>query len=151
MDGVLEDTNAYTGGTGTTSGGSGNTEPIAIGAGTNSSGNGTIFSLTSYYQGSIDETALFDSALDAAQVAVLHADGLGKAGIDNYELLDDIFCGNDRSIWVPNDPTYYDGRYLNWYFSDDADPYYTEIQTAVASVEGCTQAGGSGDFADKFL
>ncbi len=150
VDGVLEDTNAYTGGTGTTSGGSGNTEPIAIGAGTMTSGNGTVFSLTSYYQGSIDETALFDSALSAAEVADLHADGLGGPDDDDYELLDDTFCDNDRSIWVPNDPTYYDGRYLNWYYSDDADPFYNEIQTAVASVEGCTQAGGSGDFADKY-
>jgi len=150
VDGVLEDTDAYTGGTGATSGGIGNFEPIAIGASTWTSGNGTVIPLVKYFEGSIDETALFDSALSAIDVADLYADGLGKSGIVQYELLKVIFCGNSRKIWVPNDPTYYDGRYLNWYFSDDADPYYAEIQTAVASVQGCTQSGGSGDFADKY-
>ena len=131
VDGVLEDTDAYTGGTGTTSGGTGNTEPIAIGAGTTTSGDGTIFALNSYYLGSIDETALFDSALSAAEIADLHDRRPGEPDIDDYKLLDDTtHCGNDRTIWAPNDPTYWDGRYLNWYFSDAADPYYTEIQTA---------------------
>ena len=31
-------------------------------------------------------------------------------------------CGNTRQIYLPNNPTYYDGRYLNWYFSNAADP-----------------------------
>jgi type IV pilus assembly protein PilY1 len=61
-----------------------------------------------------------------------------------------VFCGNSRTIWAPADPTLWDGRYLNWYFSDEADPYENEIRTAEANVEGCTQAGGSKFYAEKY-
>ena len=43
LDGSLVDSDAYTGGLGTTSGGSGNYEPIAIGANTYASGDLTIY------------------------------------------------------------------------------------------------------------
>ncbi|HEY5656469.1 MAG TPA: hypothetical protein VIY27_01635, partial [Myxococcota bacterium] len=52
-------------------------------------------------------------------------------------------CGNTRTIWDParNDAkmpvAIYWGRYLNWYFSDESDPYVTEIQTAISSGPGC--------------
>jgi type IV pilus assembly protein PilY1 len=59
-------------------------------------------------------------------------------------------CGNTRKIWDPVTPTLWDGRYLNWYFSDAADPYYNEIQNAVANIEGCTQAGSAKFFAEKY-
>ncbi len=59
-------------------------------------------------------------------------------------------CGNTRTIYGPVANTQWDGRYLNWYFSDDADPFVTEIDTAVAAVEGCTQAGGAAAFAEKY-
>jgi hypothetical protein len=59
-------------------------------------------------------------------------------------------CGNTRKIYAPNNPTLWDGRYLNWYFSDEADAHEAEIQTAKANVEGCTQAGGAKFFAEKY-
>jgi len=59
-------------------------------------------------------------------------------------------CGNVRDIYAPESPTLWDGRYLNWYFSDEADPYINEIETAKANVEGCTQAGSSKFFAEKY-
>jgi type IV pilus assembly protein PilY1 len=59
-------------------------------------------------------------------------------------------CDNTRKIYAPNDPTLWDGRYLNWYFSDDADAHENEINTAKASVEGCTEAGGAQFFDDKY-
>ncbi|MBW1689053.1 MAG: hypothetical protein JRS35_28865, partial [Deltaproteobacteria bacterium] len=60
-------------------------------------------------------------------------------------------CGNTRKIYAPvGADTIWDGRYLNWYFSDDADAYENEIQTAKANVEGCTQAGGAKFFDDKY-
>jgi len=59
-------------------------------------------------------------------------------------------CGNTRTIYGPVANTQWDGRYLNWYFSDDADPYVNEIDTAQAEVEGCTQAGGAKFFDDKY-
>lgn len=51
-------------------------------------------------------------------------------------------CGNTRTIF--SDPgtspsrTRWDGRYLNWYFSDEADPYVTEIlSTTNGSTSDC--------------
>ncbi|MHC4504809.1 MAG: pilus assembly protein, partial [Planctomycetota bacterium] len=54
-------------------------------------------------------------------------------------------CGNTRTIYYPQAPTLWDGRYLNWYFSDEADASEAEIETAVADIIGCTNA------ADKFV
>ncbi|MHC4505195.1 MAG: pilus assembly protein, partial [Planctomycetota bacterium] len=59
-------------------------------------------------------------------------------------------CGNTRKIWDPVTPTLWDGRYLNWYFSDEADAHYNEIQNAESNIEGCTQAGGAKDYAEKY-
>lgn len=59
-------------------------------------------------------------------------------------------CGNTRTIYGPVANTQWDGRYLNWYFSDDADPFVTEIDTAIAEVEGCTQAGGAKFYDEKY-
>lgn len=65
-------------------------------------------------------------------------------------------CGSgNRTIYAPNNPTYWDGRYLNWYFglnkNDSTDSaILNDIATATAQVEGCTQAGGASQFADKY-
>jgi type IV pilus assembly protein PilY1 len=51
----------------------------------------------------------------------------------------DTDCHNTRTIYNPNnpDPTTYSGRYLNWYFSDEADAHKTEIETAVHVPPSC--------------
>jgi len=59
-------------------------------------------------------------------------------------------CANTRKIYGPVSGTLWDGRYLNWYFSDAADAYVTDIATAKANVEGCTEAGGAKFFAEKY-
>src|SRR3990172_3770441 len=59
-------------------------------------------------------------------------------------------CGNTRTIFAPVTNTRWSGRYLNWYFSDAADPYITEIETEDAEVEGCTQASGAKFYAEKY-
>jgi type IV pilus assembly protein PilY1 len=52
-------------------------------------------------------------------------------------------CGNTRTLYDPSqsDPkiveALYWGRYLNWYFSDAADTYVTEIETAVSTAPHC--------------
>lgn len=73
MDDELVDSHAYTGGLGLTSGGSGNTEPIAMGANTWHSGNGTVNYLRNYYSGVMDEVVLFDYALSPDTISGLHA------------------------------------------------------------------------------
>jgi hypothetical protein len=150
LDGVLEDTDPYTGGTGTTSGGTGNFEPIVIGANSWTSGNLVATPVTNHFLGEIDETAIFDYALQSSEIAIILKAKRPNPSIDAYKLLADAYCGNTRTIWAPSDTTLWDGRYLNWYFSDDADAHYSEIQTAKANVEGCTKAGGAKLFADKY-
>ncbi|MCH7707775.1 MAG: hypothetical protein IH884_04760 [Myxococcales bacterium] len=59
-------------------------------------------------------------------------------------------CGNTRDIFGPVTGTIWLGSYLNWYFSDAADAYEVEIQTAKALVEGCTQQSAAKFFDDKY-
>ncbi|MFP8872223.1 MAG: hypothetical protein VCB43_12895, partial [Myxococcota bacterium] len=52
-------------------------------------------------------------------------------------------CGKTRKIYKPTGSnTWYDGRYLNWYFSSAADPYINEIDTTVAPSSTCLQGLG---------
>ena len=76
LDGQVVGTDIYTGGLGTSSGGSGNFEPIAIGAGTMTSGNLVVTPLEEFFTGSIDEVAIFGSQLNAETIQDLYAAGL---------------------------------------------------------------------------
>ena len=65
----------------------------------------------------------------------------------------ETWCGNTRKIFKSTDSgvtMLYDGRYLNWYFSDAADPYITQIETAKASVVGCNQASGAKKYMELY-
>jgi hypothetical protein len=81
VDGELADFDAYTGGLGSSSGGAGNFEPIAIGAATSSSDSGQLNKLNSYFAGYIDEVAILGSQLTAGQ-----AEALFNAGVGGYEV-----------------------------------------------------------------
>lgn len=85
LNGQLVDSNGYTGGMGTTSGGIGNHEPIAIGASTRASGDRVIYPLKEYFTGLIDEVAVFGRALTPGQIAQLYdarIPGAGGSGLD---------------------------------------------------------------------
>ena len=84
LDGSRVDTNPYAGGFGTTSGGAGNKEPIAIGAGTRTSGNGTVTPLNDYFDGRIDEVAIFGTALSGADI-----NRLNGGALQHYTLAED--------------------------------------------------------------
>jgi prepilin-type N-terminal cleavage/methylation domain-containing protein len=75
VDGVLRDSDPYTGGLGTTSGGTGNHEPISIGASSWGSGDLVVTPLTHYFDGIIDTVAIYDTALSATEIQALHAAG----------------------------------------------------------------------------
>jgi len=64
--------NAYTGGLGGTSGGSGNYEPIGIGVGTWDTGDQTLSGWSSPFKGVIDEVAIFSRPLSATEVLTLY-------------------------------------------------------------------------------
>lgn len=82
LNDALVDSNAYTGGLGTSSGGIGNYEPIVLGANAESSGNEITNPLKGYFTGQMDEVAIFDRALMPGEVSRLHEVGLtGMTGI----------------------------------------------------------------------
>ncbi|MDP6544436.1 MAG: PEP-CTERM sorting domain-containing protein [Phycisphaerae bacterium] len=91
MDDLLVDTNPYTGGLGTTSGGTGNTEPIAMGANTWASGNGTVKYLRDYFSGTMDEVVLFDYALSLETISDLHE--IGSTGVPEPATLSVLLLG----------------------------------------------------------
>lgn len=76
LDGALVDSNPYTGGLATSSGGAGNFEPIALGASSWGSNPGSVHPLVDFFDGAIDEVAFFDQQLAADQIQDLHAAGL---------------------------------------------------------------------------
>ncbi|NNL66097.1 MAG: LamG domain-containing protein [Myxococcales bacterium] len=71
LDGVSEATNAHTGGLGTSSGGSGNAEPIVIGANSWGSGNLVSTPLSMYFDGAMDDVRFYDGALSAGEIQAL--------------------------------------------------------------------------------
>jgi hypothetical protein len=76
LDGELVDSSSYTGGLGTTSGGAGNFEPIALGGGTQVSDNLLVTPVTELFTGYIDEVALLSDPLDAGTIQALYTGGL---------------------------------------------------------------------------
>ncbi len=71
LDGNLISTNAYPGGLGTSSGGIGNFEPLALAANAWSSGDLTTSGIKEELDGRMDEVALYDVALSDADVLAL--------------------------------------------------------------------------------
>ena len=69
--------------------------------------------------------------------------GIGGSPTSMSVTVADVNCGRTRTLWDPskNDAksveTLWNGRYLNWYFSAEADPYVTEIETTTSSGPGC--------------
>ena len=72
IDGVEVDTNDYTGGLGESSGGSGNSEPIVLGANSWGSDDGRATPLRGFFSGMMDEVLIFDDQLNGASIAALH-------------------------------------------------------------------------------
>jgi len=72
INGQEVDSNAYAGGMGTTSGGTGNIEPIALGASSANSVSPTGAPLMDYFSGLIDEVVIFDQALDPTVIDELY-------------------------------------------------------------------------------
>jgi cysteine-rich repeat protein len=65
---VVASNAAHTGGLGTTSGGTGNTEPLVFGANAGRSASGSALPLDSFFAGMIDEVMFFDRQLSSTEV-----------------------------------------------------------------------------------
>ncbi|MEM9352032.1 MAG: cadherin domain-containing protein, partial [Planctomycetota bacterium] len=121
VDGELADTDSYTGGLGASSGGSGNTEPIVIGANAWSSSDGSADKLKEFFSGKIQDVAIFGDQIDGAS---LYQDPAleGTGGDDVFDLTaavaGDAFsldggAGNDTidlSSFDSEDVTFSNGR-----------------------------------------
>ncbi len=103
INGTLADTDSYTGGMGTNSGGIGNYEPIAIGATTKRSGNGVVTPLSDYFQGLLDEYRIYDQPLDATQATNLYSDQApGASSSSGYLVKDTSGFGTALDLTVDN-------------------------------------------------
>jgi Ca2+-binding RTX toxin-like protein len=89
LDGQLVDSDGYTGGIGD------NAEPITIGAAQRSSGNGVADHLRDYFDGRIDEVAIFGDALDGDAVSALYQAGVDAAPIASGDDVLDGGAGDD--------------------------------------------------------
>ncbi len=67
LDGVQEDTDAYNGGLGTSSGGTGNEEPLVFGAGTWNSDDLLATPTNKYFDGRIDDVRIYDQGFNQTQ------------------------------------------------------------------------------------
>jgi concanavalin A-like lectin/glucanase superfamily protein len=84
VNGTERDTDSYTGGLGTTSGGVGNYEPLVIGAGTWTSSNLVATPITYPYDGVIDDVRIYDQGFDATQADNVYdgnVPGVGAASV----------------------------------------------------------------------
>jgi len=71
IDGGVPVTDPYTGGLGVTSGGPGNFEPIALGAGTTQSGDLVVTPTQDYFNGYLDDVRIYDGALSQSEIIAL--------------------------------------------------------------------------------
>lgn len=72
LNGVEVDTDSYTGGTGTTSGGVGNYEPIVLGANAWKTGDLNSSGLEGYFDGTLDDLRIFNERLSEAQALEIY-------------------------------------------------------------------------------
>ncbi|MGH1417140.1 MAG: LamG-like jellyroll fold domain-containing protein, partial [Pelagimonas sp.] len=85
LDGVEVATDPYTGGI------EGNDEPWVLGAYQGLSGDGVADNLAHFFDGTLDEFTVFDSQLDADQIATLEADGANAVTAND----DDVIIGGE--------------------------------------------------------
>ncbi|MEL6106198.1 MAG: LamG-like jellyroll fold domain-containing protein [Planctomycetota bacterium] len=111
LNGELLDSDTYTGGLGTSSGGSGNTQSLLIGANNAFSTLGTTDAIQNYYEGDIDEFAILGRQLSDAEVLSLGTSAQDYAidedvpyvfGVANGNAVTvgDTIAGNDRPMRV---------------------------------------------------
>ncbi|GAB5495479.1 MAG: hypothetical protein Phyf2KO_05590 [Phycisphaerales bacterium] len=91
VDGELADSDSYTGGLGTSSGGSGNAEPIVLGANAWQSGDETADNLKDYFSGTISDVAIFGEQLGADDVSDIHTESVDSSGSSGELLVSETF------------------------------------------------------------
>ena len=83
VNGQLAGTNRYAGGLGESSAGSGNEEPIVLGANQWASRDGVADKLTNFFTGRIDEFVIYGTSLSGTQVAEIYNSATGSGSGDS--------------------------------------------------------------------
>ncbi len=106
-NGVEVDSDSYVGGLSSTSGGIGNYEPIAIGAGTWTSDDKLITPITYPFDGAIDDVRIYDQALNEAQATELYNGEEPTGGLP-------ATVYDTSAVGIPVDLTIQDPENVTW-------------------------------------
>lgn len=108
VNGVEQDTDSYDGGLGVTSGGTGNTEPIVIGADSSASGDNSATPVQNFFTGCIDDIRIYNMNLDATNASALYNKGAVVSQFDPSSVVDTSGYG------APLDLTIQEPAYTTW-------------------------------------
>jgi len=101
LNGQLQDTENYTGGLGETSGGTGNYEPIVLGASAQDSGDLEASNLHSFLEGEMDDVRIYDYPLDVGQVDNLYqGNAIGEATGPGFVVRDTSGYGSPLDLYI---------------------------------------------------
>ncbi len=109
LDGTLADSDSYTGGLGTNSGGTGNYEPLVLGSCSWGSGDLAHTPLSYYFRGLIDDVRIYNYPLNTDQVSDLYSGGEISPSSGVGTIVKDT-CG----FGGPLDLTIEDTSKVNW-------------------------------------
>jgi len=139
INGVLADTDSYTGGLGPTSGDIGNYEPLAIGANTWQTDDTSITPLQGYFDGLIDEVVVFDTQLSESDIQQL---------ADNQLLYSDVSDATGFDVSTTN--AYHDASGFHWADLDD-DGDLDAIITGGSAKLMLNNSAGASFFSSNFF
>lgn len=109
LDGALVDAADHLGGLGPASGGSGNDEPIVIGAGTTNSADQSATPINAEFTGRIDDVRIYDMPLDLGQAANLAGGSEpGPRTVPGYVIADTACYGTAMDLVI------YDTTAISW-------------------------------------
>lgn len=103
LDGVLVDTDSYTGGLGTTSGGVGNYEAIVLGANAWKTGNFNSVGLEGYFDGTMDDLRIYNERLSEAQALEIFNGATEPSPFDSEAIVEDTSGHGDPLDLVVED------------------------------------------------
>lgn len=89
LDGVLVDSNSYTGGLGTTSGGIGNYEPIVLGGNAWQSGDLIATPVKDHFDGTLDDLRIYNERLDESQALEIFNGAIEPSPFESESIIED--------------------------------------------------------------
>ncbi len=154
VNGELADSDSYTGGLGTSSGGSGNAEPIVLGANAWQSGDEAANNLKDYFSGTISDVAIFGEQLDADEISAIHEvsveDGSSAGEVLVSETFDDGVDGWGDDASSDSDRMYIGKDGVAEKVFDFGDEHANQTVTVAFDITTDGSWDSSGRYADDF-